>query len=89
MNRALLLKVAAALLALVLGAMMRVPPGQLLGMETSKLQGADVPVTVTGRITDPKVRPDVGVLLGEAVKREAARQLEEKVRKTLQDLLGR
>ena len=69
--------------------MLRVPPGRLLGMETSQLQGADVPVTVTGQIADPKVRPDVGALLGEAVKREVTKQLEDNVRKKLQDLLGR
>jgi AsmA protein len=69
--------------------MLRVPPGRLLGMETSQLEGADVPVTVTGRIDDPKVRPDVAALLGEVVKRKATEQLEEKLRRKLQDLLGR
>lgn len=69
--------------------LLRVPPGQLLGMEMSQLEGADIPLTVTGPLAKPKVKPDVASLVGEVVKKKATRELEKELKKRLQDLLGR
>lgn len=68
--------------------LLRTPPGRLLGMELTRLEGADIPLTVTGPLARPRVKPNVASLLGEVVKKKVARDLEKEVRKRLQDLLG-
>ncbi len=68
--------------------LLRVPPGKLLGLETSQLAGVDLPLTVTGPLARPEVKPDVGMLLGEVVKKKATREIEKEIKKRLQDLLG-
>lgn len=68
--------------------LLRTPPGRLLGMELTRLEGADIPFTVTGPLAKPQVKPDVGSLLGDVAKKRVTRDLEKEVRKRLQDLLG-
>ena len=54
-----------------------------------------IPVTVSGPMSDPKVRPDVGRLLESAAKQQLRKEsekvekkLKEKVEDKLKDLLG-
>jgi len=68
--------------------LLKTPPGRLLGMELTRLEGTDIPLTVTGPLARPRVKPDVAALLGEVVKKKVPRDLEKEVRKRLQDLLG-
>ncbi|MGB5102589.1 MAG: AsmA family protein [Steroidobacteraceae bacterium] len=68
--------------------LLRTPPGRLLGVDLTRLEGADIPLTVTGPLASPDVKPNVASLLGEVVKKKVTRDLEKEVRKRLQDLLG-
>jgi hypothetical protein len=62
----------------------QVPPSGA-GSEMSDLKtAADIPVRVTGTITDYKIRPD----LEAAVKGEVKEKLKEKAKNKLRELLG-
>lgn len=68
--------------------LLKTPPGRLLGMELTRLEGTDIPLTVTGPLARPRVKPDVAALVGDVVKKKVTRDLEKEVKKRLQDLLG-
>jgi AsmA protein len=67
--------------------LLKAPPGRLHGIKLSRLEGADVPVKVTGPIGDPQIRPDVGTIVGTVVIDTITNPLEGELRKTLDRLL--
>jgi AsmA protein len=75
--------------------LLRAPEGSVLGLDASHLTEIEIPVTVSGPMGDPKVRPDVGRLLQSAAKQRLGKEsdkvekkLKDKVEDTLKDLLG-
>ncbi len=69
--------------------LLRTPPGRLFGMKVSRLQGVEIPLTVRGTLKEPRVRPDVSGVLAAVAQESLKAPLEKKLKKTLQDLLGR
>jgi AsmA protein len=75
--------------------LLRAPEGSILGLDVARLTDVEIPVTVSGPMSDPKVRPDVGRLLESAAKQQLRKEsekvekkLKEKVEDKLKDLLG-
>jgi AsmA protein len=75
--------------------LLRAPEGSVLGLDLAQLKDIEIPVTVNGPMSDPKVRPDVGRLLGSAAKQQlkkegqkVEKELKQKVQDKLKDLLG-
>jgi AsmA protein len=75
--------------------LLRAPQGSILGLDLAQLTDIEIPVTVTGPMAEPKVRPDVGRLLGSAAKQQlkkeskkVEKELKEKAEDKLRDLLG-
>lgn len=69
---------------------LRIPPEGADATQMKELVDAEIPVRVTGVLSDPKVRPDIeGYLKGEAKQRidEQKQKVEDKVRDKLQDKL--
>lgn len=69
---------------------LRIPPEGADTTQMKELVDAEIPVTVTGALSDPKVRPDIqGYLTGKAKQRidEEKQKVEDKVRNKLQDKL--
>ena len=69
---------------------LRIPPEGADATQMKELVDAEIPVTVTGALNDPKVRPDIqGYLTGKAKQRidEEKQKIEDKVRNKLQDKL--
>jgi hypothetical protein len=69
--------------------LLKVPKGRLLGVKLSRLEGATVPVDVTGPIADPRIRPNVSVVLSAVVIDTIVEPLEGKARKKLDELIRR
>jgi AsmA protein len=69
---------------------LRLPPEGTDATQMNELVDAEIPVRVTGSISDPKVRPDIeGYLKGQAKQRieQEKKKVEEKVRTKVQDKL--
>lgn len=74
----------------ILVRLLKAPPGQ--GADLGKLVLADIPVTVTGTMADPKVRPDLEGIARAALKKkidEKKDELKQKLGNKLLDLLSR
>jgi len=71
---------------------LRIPPEGTAGSDMRELVDVEIPVTVTGPLSDPKVRPDVAgfakAKINEAVDKEKEK-LQEKLQDKLKDLLKR
>ena len=66
--------------------LLRAPEGRVFGVDLGKARGARVPLRVTGRPADPKVRPDVSKLL-ESAARDAVREpVERRIREELEKI---
>ncbi|HWP94261.1 MAG TPA: AsmA family protein [Gammaproteobacteria bacterium] len=60
------------------------------GMDFGELKGTTIPIHITGKFTDLKVRPELGKLVKEAAKKEAEKKLEEekeRLKKKVEDKL--
>lgn len=71
-------------------AVLKAPEGDTAGM--SELERASIPVTVTGPLADPKIRPDLAGLALGRVKEQIEQKkdvIREKVKDRLKGLLGR
>jgi AsmA protein len=71
-------------------AVLKIPSEDKLAAQNQDIIGLTIPVTVTGALTDPKIRPDVTGMLKERARQELDKQkekLEEKVKEKLQDKL--
>ncbi|MET0986114.1 MAG: AsmA family protein [Steroidobacteraceae bacterium] len=69
---------------------LRIPPEGADATQMKDLVDAEIPVRVTGALSDPKVRPDIeGYIKGQAKQRidEEKKKVEDKVRNKLQDKL--
>jgi AsmA protein len=69
--------------------LLKTPPGRFLGVEVSRVKGADIPLTVTGTLAEPKVRPDVSSLLEAAAKDALKQPLEGKIKEQLEKIFKR
>lgn len=70
---------------------LRMPPEGADATQMKELVDAQIPVRVTGSLSDPKVRPDMeGYLKGEAKQRidEQKQKVEDKLRNKLKNILG-
>lgn len=63
-------------------------PPEGAGAEMAAVRAAEIPLTITGTLAEPKVRPDFDVLVKQRVKQEVEKKVEEKVREKLGDELG-
>jgi AsmA protein len=68
--------------------LLKAPPGRVLGMKLSRVEGVDIPLAVTGKLQEPKVQPDVTALLAAVAKGSLEEPLGGKVRKKLKKVLG-
>jgi hypothetical protein len=68
--------------------LLKAPPGRVLGVKLSRVQGIDIPLTVTGALQSPKVQPDVTALLAAVAKGSVEESLESKAKKKLKKVLG-
>ena len=68
--------------------LLKAPPGRVLGVKLSRVQGIDIPLTVTGALQSPKVQPDVTALLAAVAKGSLEESLESKAKKKLKKVLG-
>jgi AsmA protein len=68
--------------------LLKLPPGRMFGIKLSRVENVAIPVEVTGPIDAPKVRPDVSSLLQAVAKSSLQDPVEDKVKKSLKDLLG-
>ena len=74
----------------ILVRLLKAPPGQ--GADLGKLALADIPVTITGTMSDPKVRPDLEGIARAALQNkvdEKKEELKKKLQDKLQDLFKR
>ncbi len=69
--------------------LLKLPPGRVLGIKVSRIEGAKIPVRVGGRIDQPQVQPDVTALLGAVAKSVVTEPLGGSVKKKLRKLLPR
>jgi len=80
----------------LIATVLKIPPEGADAEQMQELVDAQIPVTVTGALTDPKVRPDIQGYVKEKVKervQEERQKIEEKVKEKLgdklKDLFGR
>ncbi|NLG78011.1 MAG: AsmA family protein [Xanthomonadaceae bacterium] len=80
----------------LIATVLRIPREDADAAQMEELVDAQIPVTVTGSLTDPKIRPDIQGLIKEKVKERVEQEkekLEEKVKEKLgdklKDLFGR
>jgi AsmA protein len=66
--------------------LLKAPPGRFLGVKASRIQGADIPLRVTGTLTDPHVRPNVSKLIEAAAKDAIKEPLEGKIKEQLEKI---
>lgn len=66
--------------------LLEAPEGTLAGVSLDRLVGIDIPLSVRGTLTEPRVRPDVERLL-EAAARQQLQQEGEKIEKKLKNKL--
>jgi AsmA protein len=66
--------------------LLKAPPGRLLGIKVRRLEGADIPLRVTGKMSEPQVRPNVSKLLEAAAKDAIKEPLEGKIKEKLEKL---
>jgi AsmA protein len=66
--------------------LLKAPPGRFMGVKVSRVQGADIPLHVTGTLSDPKVRPDVSKLIEAAAKDAIKQPLEGKIKEQLEKI---
>ncbi len=69
--------------------LLKLPPGRVLGIKVSRIEGAKIPVRVGGRIDQPQVQPDVTALLGAVAKSVVTEPLGGSAKKKLRKLLPR
>ncbi len=72
----------------------RIPP-EGAGAEMGDLKAAEIPMTITGTLAEPKVRPDLGALVKQQVKEKVNEEIEQKkeevkkrITDKLKDLIG-
>jgi AsmA protein len=66
------------------------PEGKVAGLSLDRIVGVDIPLTVRGSLSEPRVRPDVDRLLDAAARqklREEGKQIEKKLKDKLDDAL--
>jgi AsmA protein len=75
--------------------LLEAPEGEIAGISLDRIVGVDVPLTVRGSMSAPKVRPDVARLLEAAARQQLKQQgediekkLKEKLEDKLKELLG-
>jgi AsmA protein len=75
--------------------LLEAPEGAVAGLSLDRIVGVDIPLTVRGTISAPRVRPDVKRLLESAAKQQlrqegekVEKKLKDKLNETLKDLLG-
>ncbi len=66
--------------------LLEAPEGSVAGLSLDRIVGVDIPLTVRGSMSEPRVRPDVNRLL-EAAARQQLRREGEEVEKKLKDKL--
>ena len=66
--------------------LLKAPPGRFLGIKVRRLEGADIPLKVTGKMSEPQVRPNVSKLLEAAAKDAIKEPLEGKIKEKLEKL---
>jgi AsmA protein len=66
--------------------LLKAPEGRLFGVEVGRVKDADIPLRVTGKLAEPKVRPDVSKLLEAKAKDAIRKPVEEKVKKELEKI---
>lgn len=75
--------------------LLEAPEGAVAGISLDRVVGVDIPLSVRGTLTDPRVRPDVERLLEAAARQQLQREgekiekkLKDKLDEKLRDLLG-
>ena len=74
--------------------LLEAPEGSVAGLSLDRIVGVDIPLTVRGSMSEPRVRPDVNRLLEAAARQqlrlegEEVKKLKDKLEDTLKDLLG-
>ncbi len=75
--------------------LLEAPEGSVAGLSLDRIVGVDIPLTVRGSMSEPRVRPDVNRLLEAAARQQLRREgeevekkLKDKLEETLKDLLG-
>ena len=75
--------------------LLEAPDGEVAGLSLDRIVGVDIPLTVRGSMSEPKVRPDIKRLLESAARqqlreegKEVEKKLKEKLEDKLKDLLG-
>jgi AsmA protein len=75
--------------------LLEAPQGTVAGVSLDRVVGVDIPLTVHGTVSAPKVRPDVGRLAEVAARQQLQKEgekiekkLKDKLDETLKDLLG-
>jgi AsmA protein len=66
--------------------LLKAPEGRLFGVEVGRVTDADIPLRVTGKLAEPKVRPDVSKLLEAKAKDAIKKPVEEKIKKELEKI---
>jgi AsmA protein len=66
--------------------LLKAPDGRLFGVEVGRVTDAEIPLRVTGKLTEPKVRPDVSKLLEAKAKDAIKKPVEEKIKKELEKI---
>jgi hypothetical protein len=71
----------------------KLPAGSAGGSGLDALGSVEVPLTITGTLSSPAVRPDIGALakgkLGQEVQQKAGELVKKKLGDKLKDLFGR
>jgi AsmA protein len=75
--------------------LLEAPQGTVAGVSLDRVVGVDIPLTVKGKVSEPRVRPDVGRLIEAAARQQLQKEgenlekkLKDKLDETLKDLLG-
>jgi hypothetical protein len=70
--------------------LLEAPEGEVAGLSLDRIVGVDIPLSVRGSISEPKVRPDIKRLLEAAARqqlKEEGEDVEKKLKKKLEDKL--
>ena len=70
--------------------LLEAPEGEIAGLSLDRIVGVDIPLSVRGSISEPKVRPDIKRLLEAAARQqlqEEGEDVEKKLKKKLEDKL--
>ena len=70
--------------------LLEAPEGEVAGLPLDRIVGVDIPLSVRGSISEPKVRPDIKRLLEAAARqqlKEEGEDVENKLKKKLEDKL--